>query len=226
MPLSKLKKRMVNCDLCPRLLRYSEHMGNVKTKRFIDDEYWSRPVPSFGDPRAEVLIIGLAPAAHGGNRTGRMFTGDSSGDWLVRALFDSKFANIRTSTHRNDGLVLNNVYITSIVRCAPPNNKPLGSEIDNCSIYLLNELQVLKKVRIVLTLGQIAFHTYCKICHLKSVRFSHGRLYSIDKNKTLVASYHPSRHNTNTKRLTWEMWINVFETIRSLLKPNCNWIHI
>jgi uracil-DNA glycosylase len=153
-------------------------------------------------PRAEVLIIGLAPAAHGGNRTGRMFTGDSSGDWLIKALYESKFANIQTSDHK-DGLVLSNVYITS--------------EIENCSEYLLKELQVLKAVRIVLTLGLVAFHTYRRVCHLEPVTFSHGKTYSIDKNITLVASYHPSKQNTNTGRLAWKMWTGVFRTVRSLL---------
>lgn len=217
--LSDLKKEIIDCTLCPRLLRYSTNIGRIKTKRFANEHYWSRPVPSFGDPRAEVLIIGLAPAAHGGNRTGRMFTGDSSGDWLIKALYESKFANIQTSDHKDDGLVLRKVYITSVVRCAPPNNLPLGSEIENCSEYLLKELQVLKAVRIVLTLGLVAFHTYRKVCHLEPVTFSHGKTYSIDKNITLVASYHPSKQNTNTGRLTWKMWTGVFRTVRSLLVP-------
>ncbi len=218
--LFDLNKRVIACNLCPRLMQYSVYIGRKKTKRFVNEQYWSRPVPSFGDPKAKVLIIGLAPAAHGGNRTGRMFTGDSSGDWLVRALFESKFANMQTSNHRDDGLVLNDIYVTSVIRCAPPKNRPLGSEIESCSRYLLNELEILKSVQIILTLGRTAFHTYCRVCHLKSLTFSHGKSYSIDKNKTLVASYHPSRQNTNTRRLSWKMWIDVFHTLRSLLRSD------
>jgi uracil-DNA glycosylase family 4 len=180
-------------------------------------------VPSFGDPRAEVLIIGLAPAAHGGNRTGRMFTGDSSWDWLINALYESKFANRQTSDHRDDGLVLRNVYITLVIRCAPPDNTPLRSEIENCSEYLLKELRVLKSVRIVITLGLIAFNTYRRVCQLWPAVFRRGKTYSINKNITLVASYHPSRQNTNTGRLTWNMWISIFRTVRMLLMSGSNW---
>ena len=215
--LSALKKQIVDCTLCPRLLSYSTNIGRIKTKRFVSEQYWSRPVPSFGDPRAEVLIIGLAPAAHGGNRTGRKFTGDSSGDWLIKALYGLKFANRQTSDHKDDGLVLSNVYITSVIRCAPPDNTPLRSEIENCSKYLLKELRVLKSVRIVLTLGLIAFNTYHMVCQLEPAVFRHGKTYSINKNNTLVASYHPSRQNTNTGRVTWNMWISIFRTVTMLL---------
>ncbi|HEY7079902.1 MAG TPA: uracil-DNA glycosylase [Nitrososphaeraceae archaeon] len=216
---SDLTREIICCTLCPRLQQYIAKIDKIKIKRFSTDQYWSRPVPSFGDPRAELLIIGLAPAAHGGNRTGRMFTGDSSGSWLIRALYQSKFANIQTSDHRHDGLVLRNAYVTSVVKCAPPNNLPLGLEIEKCSSHLLKEIQILKQVRIILALGQIAFHTYRRFCHLNPVKFRHGKIYPVGNNVTLVASYHPSKQNTNTGRLTWDMWTSVFRTIRTLLRP-------
>jgi uracil-DNA glycosylase family 4 len=220
--LSTLNKQIVDCTLCPRLLGYSTNIRRIKTKRFVSEHYCSRLVPSFEDPRAEVLIIGLAPGAHGGNRTGRMFTGDSSGDWLIKALYESKFANKQTSDHRDDGLVLSNVYITSVIRYAPPDNTPLRSEIENCSEYFLKELRVLKSVRIVLTLGLIAFNTYRRVCRLEPAVFRHGKTYSINKNVTLVGSYHPSRQNTNTGRLTWNMWTCIFRTVRMLLMSGSN----
>ena len=220
--LSTLNKQIVDCTLCPRLLGYSTNIGRIKTKRFVSEHYCSRLVPSFEDPRAEVLIIGLAPGAHGGNRTGRMFTGDSSGDWLIKALYESKFANKQTSDHRDDGLVLSNVYITSVIRYAPPDNTPLRSEIENCSEYFLKELRVLKSVRIVLTLGLIAFNTYRRVCRLEPAVFRHGKTYSINKNVTLVGSFHPSRQNTNTGRLTWNMWTCIFRTVRMLLMSGSN----
>lgn len=220
--LSTLNKQIVDCTLCPRLLGYSTNSRRIKTKRFVSEHYCSRLVPSFEDPRAEVLIIGLAPGAHGGNRTGRMFTGDSAGDWLIKALYESKFANKQTSDHRDDGLVLSNVYITSVIRYAPPDNTPLRSEIENCSEYFLKELRVLKSVRIVLTLGLIAFNTYRRVCRLEPAVFRHGKTYSINKNVTLVGSYHPSRQNTNTERLTWNIWTCIFRTVRMLLMSGSN----
>lgn len=165
------------------------------------------------------MIIGLAPAAHGGNRTGRMFTGDSSGNWLIRALFETGFANQPTSERRDDGLTLKSAYITATVRCAPPRNKPLPSEITNCSGYLQEELRLLRHVRVVLTLGRIAFENYIKLGSVKHrLRFRHGAVYSLGKDRPLlVASYHPSRQNTQTGRLTWPTWIRVFRMIRRLV---------
>jgi uracil-DNA glycosylase family 4 len=194
-------------------------VGQTKVKRFSNEKYWARPLPSWGDPNARLLIIGLAPAAHGGNRTGRMFTGDSSGDWLARAMYETQFANKPTSRSKNDGLILKDAYITAAVRCAPPNNKPLGLELANCSQYLLEELKILENIQIVLTLGKISFDAYCKAIGLKGLTFRHGVHHITDNNKILLASYHPSRQNTNTGRLTWQMWVEIFRRARAIL--NC-----
>jgi uracil-DNA glycosylase family 4 len=204
------------CELCPRLSQYIRRVGCTRAKRFAHEQYWARPLPSFGDPNARFLIVGLAPAAHGGNRTGRMFTGDSSGDWLARAMYETGFANQSTSRSRGDGLVLRGAYITAAVRCAPPGNKPLLSELANCSRYLLAELEILADVRVVLLLGKIAFDAYRKVTGLKGLVFGHGMQYT-DRDKILLASYHPSRRNTNTGKLTWQMWIDIFRTARSIV---------
>ncbi len=216
--LRKMNEHVVRCKLCPRLTRYIKEVGRTKAKTFIDDLYWAKPVPTFGDPRAKLLVIGLAPAAHGGNRTGRIFTGDSSGDWLVRALFETGFASKPTSVSKDDGLILKDVYLTAAVRCAPPLNKPDPLEISNCSQYLITETKTLDKTtKVILTLGKIAFDAYCKVCNIKGLRFGHNKIYPIYDGKTLLASYHPSRRNTNTGTLTWPMWINIFQTARSII---------
>jgi len=162
--LDKVNEQITLCSQCPRLLQYIRKVGDYRPKRYGGYTYWAKPVPSFGDPKARLLIIGLAPAAHGGNRTGRMFTGDSSGDWLMKALHEYNFCNQPFSKDTNDGLVLNNVYITSAVKCAPPKNKPLLVEISNCNEYLTSELKLLSKTtKIFLTLGKLAFDEFCKI---------------------------------------------------------------
>ena len=212
-----LNEKIIECNLCPRLLNYIHQVGEIKVKRFIDEHYWAKPLHGFGDVRAKLLIIGLAPAAHGGNRTGRMFTGDDSGDWLAKAMFETGFANIPTSRSSDDGLILKDAYITAVTRCAPPFNKPSSVEISNCSQYLLTELNILSNTKVVLTLGKIAFDTFCKISNLSGLTFYHGAYYNIANDKTLLVSYHPSRHNTNTGKLTWQMWINIFETARSII---------
>jgi uracil-DNA glycosylase family 4 len=218
--LTKLSKKIVNCKLCPRLTNYIDGTGRQQTKRFMNQVYWARPVPTFGDPKAKLLVIGLAPAAHGGNRTGRIFTGDSSGDWLVRALYETGFANKPTSVSRNDGLILRDAYLTAAVRCAPPENKPNSSEISNCSQYLLAEIKLLEKTtKVIVALGKIAFDAYCRLSNITGFKFGHNKIYSIYYDKTLIASYHPSRRNTNTGTLTWPMWINVFKTAKSIV----NW---
>ena len=214
--LDELNARIIACKKCPRLAKYIREIAKEKVRRYSDWEYWGRPLPGFGDPDAKLLIIGLAPAAHGGNRTGRMFTGDSSGDWLMRALHESGFANQSTSERNDDGLKLNGVYITAIVRCAPPKNKPTRTEIENCSCYLAEELKLLKNVKVVLTLGALAFNTYTSLCNIKGVKFAHGALYDIN-GITLLASYHPSRQNTQTGKLKWNQWINVFTKIRKII---------
>lgn len=183
--------------------------------------YWGRPLPGFGDLEARLFIIGLAPAAHGGNRTGRMFTGDSSGDWLIKALFETGFSNQSKSIGTDDGLKLVSAYFTAVARCAPPYNKPSAAEIRNCSEYLLEELRLLDKIEIILTLGRIAFNTYMKYIHSKDSEpkriFKHGGFYKFKNGPTLVTSYHPSKQNTQTGRLSWEMWISVFKKIERIL---------
>ena len=216
--LNGVNKKVIQCNLCPRLTGYISKVGQIKVKRYITENYWAKPLPSFGDAKAKLLIVGLAPAAHGGNRTGRMFTGDSSGDWIAKAMFETGFTNIPTSQSRIDGLILEGVYITAVVRCAPPSNKPNLLEILNCSQYLLAELKILDKTtKVILTLGKIAFDTFCRISNLKRLVFYHGACYSIASGKTLLVSYHPSRQNTNTGRLTWQMWIDIFKAARSLI---------
>jgi uracil-DNA glycosylase len=214
--LHKLDAQITGCKLCPRLTQYIRQVGLQKVKRFADEKYWAQPLPSWGDPNARLLIVGLAPAAHGGNRTGRMFTGDSSGDWLARAMNKTGFASMPTSVSRDDGLVLNDAYITAAVRCAPPGNKPLPSELLNCSQYLVSELQLLSNVRVVLALGKIAFDAYCKVVGAKGLLFGHGARYQV-YGKTLLASYHPSRQNTNTGKLIWPMWLQIFKIARTII---------
>ena len=215
-----LNRKIIQCNLCPRLSSYINRVGEMKVKRFIDEHYWAKPLQGFGDAEAKLLVIGLAPAAHGGNRTGRMFTGDDSGDWLAKAMFETGFANIPTSKSSDDGLILKDAYITAVIRCAPPFNKPSLVEISNCSQYLSTELDILSSTKVVLTLGKIAFETFCKVSNLDGLTFHHGACYSIASGKTLLVSYHPSRRNTNTGKLTWQMWINIFETARSIITAN------
>jgi uracil-DNA glycosylase family 4 len=215
--LQKLNAQISDCSLCPRLSTYIRKIGEEKVKRFAQEDYWARPLPSWGDPKARLLIVGLAPAAHGGNRTGRMFTGDSSGDWLMRAMHKTGFASMPASVSRNDGLVLKDAYITAALRCAPPGNKPTRTELANCASYLEAELKVLQSVRVVLALGRIAFEAYCRASGFKGV-FGHAKNYSLPEGRTLIASYHPSRQNTNTGKLTWAMWLDVFKMARMKLK--------
>jgi len=214
--LEWLNYKVIGCTRCPRLSQYIRQIGQEKVKRFISEEYWARPLPSWGDPNARLLIVGLAPAAHGGNRTGRMFTGDGSGDWLARAMYESGFANMPTSRSKDDGLVLKDAYITAAIRCAPPDNKPLTIELMNCSQYLVSELKILKDIKVILMLGKVGFDAYCRAAGLRKLRFSHGASYEIN-GKMLLASYHPSRQNTNTGKLTWHMWFDIFKKARSIL---------
>lgn len=219
--IEALGKKIVSCRKCRRLVDYASKVSEEKVRRYRDWDYWGLPLPGFGDPEARLLIIGLAPAAHGGNRTGRMFTGDSSGDWLIRALHDVGLSNQPKSANRDDGLELESVYITAAVRCAPPKNRPLAEEIRNCSEYLKEEVRLIDKVEIVLTLGRIAFDAYMKYIFPKGgdskPRFRHGGFNNLGDMPTLVTSYHPSRQNTQTGRLTWEMWAGVFERIKQML---------
>ena len=214
--VDSINREIINCTLCKRLVTYTRQVGKTKIRRYSDETYWAKPVTGLGDINAELLIIGLAPGAHGANRTGRLFTGDHSGQWLMKALCEIGFSNNPCSISARDGLILKNVFITSCVRCAPPSNKPLNSELVNCSNYLVMEFEILKKVKVVITLGHIAFQTYCKINDLNKLQFYHLAKYRIN-DKHLIVSYHPSRQNTNTYRLTWEMWLDVFKLTKSML---------
>jgi uracil-DNA glycosylase family 4 len=210
--------------LCPRLVAWREDVACKKVKRFSDEEYWGKPVPGFGDPDARLLIVGLAPAAHGANRTGRMFTGDRSGEWLYRALHKAGFANLPVSVSRHDKLRLTDCYITAAVRCAPPDNKPSREEFANCRPYLLEEVSILRNVRVVLGLGRIGFEAAVGalgmvrgINFTRRPRFVHGASYE-NGGVQFVCSYHPSQQNTFTGRLTEKMFDDVFRKVRKLLK--------
>ena len=213
--------KVIECKQCPRLIKYISQIGQTKVKRFIDEDYWAKPLPGYGDSAATLLIIGLAPAAHGGNRTGRIFTGDSSGDWLAKALFETGFANQQTSISKNDGYSLRNAYVTAIVKCAPPKNIPIPTEIMNCSQHLKTEIKLLEDhVKVIITLGKIAFDSYCKISGLKGLTFGHNLVYPLEENKKLISSYHPSKRNTNTGTWTWDMWIEIFRIAQSLVNAS------
>lgn len=220
-----LNQEIAGCTLCPRLVAHRGEMARVKRRAYRDWEYWGKPVPSFGDPRARLLIIGLAPAAHGGNRTGRMFTGDRSGDFLYRALHATGFASQPTSVSRADGLTLRDAYITAAARCAPPDNKPLPEEFARCRPYLEREVDLLKDVRVVVALGKLAFDAYLGILRDRSViasrapyAFGHGAHHQVPGAPDLIASYHPSQQNTSTGRLTAAMLRDVFEQARAILQ--------
>jgi uracil-DNA glycosylase family 4 len=222
--LEALKAKIVNCERCPRLRQYCAAVAERKKRQFLDWEYWGRPLPGFGDPLAKILIVGLAPAAHGGLRTGRMFCGDASGSWLARALYETGFANQPTSTSRDDGLKLEGAYVTAVVRCAPPDNRPLRQEIGSCLPYLCRELELLGEVKVVLVLGRIAFDGYFEALHMMEhpsvpkPRFAHGARQELGGGlPTLLVSYHPSRQNTQTGRLRWDQWLAVFMTARMLV---------
>ncbi len=219
-PLERLAARVVNCRACPRLVAYREEVARKKRAAFKDQEYWGRPVPGFGDPGARLLILGLAPAAHGANRTGRMFTGDGprgAGDFLMAALHRAGLASLPYARARDDGLELFGVYLSAVVRCAPPGNRPTRQEIENCLPFLVEELRILGELKAVLALGRIAFSGYLRALELMGVtlprprpRFSHGAAYELGEGMpVLIASYHPSRQNTQTGRLTQEMFDRV-----------------
>ncbi len=223
--LTVLSEEIVSCRKCARLVRYRERVARIKRRAFREWTYWGRPVPGFGDPRAELLILGLAPAAHGANRTGRVFTGDRSGEFLYRLLHDAGFANQALSIRRDDGLALHNAYVTATVRCAPPGNKPFPAEIRNCLPYLERELELLRP-RAVLALGRIAFESYLKLLLARGeiasrtpYRFSHGASFQLPGDlPRLFASYHPSQQNTQTGRLTPAMFVRVLREIRRFLE--------
>jgi len=223
--IPSLNSTVVSCRQCPRLVKWREDISRKKTRRFADQEYWGKPVPSFGDAAARLMVVGLAPAAHGGNRTGRVFTGDESANWLYRALFKNGFANQPHSTHRGDGLTLDNCYITAVCHCAPPQNKLLLKEIHNCRPFMLLELQLLKHLRVIVGLGKVGFEASFDCLRdlgwtaLKArPKFGHGVSYRINDTVTLIGSYHPSQQNTFTGKLTEKMLNDVFRSARKILK--------
>jgi uracil-DNA glycosylase family 4 len=223
--LEELQLRIVACKRCPRLIAHCREIARVKRRAFADWEYWGKPVPSFGDPAAQVAIIGLAPAAHGANRTGRMFTGDRSGDFLYRALWESGFANQPESRSTDDGLRLTDARVLAAGHCAPPDNKPTPEELRNCRPWLERELELLSRVRVVVVLGRIAFDAYLgvmkaqgKIARRSDFEFGHGRVHELGAGlPILICSYHPSQQNTSTGRLTLGMLTEVFRRARELL---------
>ena len=218
-----LNAQIINCERCPRLRVYCAEIARVKRRAYLDKEYWGRPVPSFGDPMARVWIVGLAPGAHGSNRTGRPFTGDGSGDFLYPVLYDTGFASQPKAISRNDGMKLLSLWISSVVRCAPPGNKPTPGEQRNCAPWLDEEVALLRNLRVVVCLGKIAFDGFLgqqlragNIAGRSKFQFRHGAEYALPGKVTLLASYHPSLQNTNTGKLTRVMFLDIFRRARVL----------
>ncbi len=226
--IEELNHTIISCRKCPRLVKWREKVAKEKVARFKNWDYWGKPLTGFGDKSAQLLIVGLAPAAHGGNRTGRMFTGDRSGDWLYKTLYKFGFSNQPESISKDDGLKLNNCYITAVVRCAPPENKPTPQEIKNCNDYLKSELTFLKNVKVIVTLGQISFATTTKTLIDTGferingdLKFYHGNELTFQRDKkkiTLLCSYHPSQRNTFTGKLTEKMFDEIFIRSKELIK--------
>jgi uracil-DNA glycosylase family 4 len=223
-PLARLEARLTRCRLCPRLVAHREAVARAKVARFRAWDYWGRPVPGFGDPRARLLVVGLAPAAHGGNRTGRIFTGDESGNWLYAALHRAGFANQPTSEHRDDGLRLADAFVCAVARCAPPANRLTPAEIATCRRWLLGELGLLRRVRVVVVLGKVAHDGFLAAERARgraiprpAPRFGHGAEHELTGGLTLLCSYHPSQQNTFTGKLTRPMLDTVFGRARAIL---------
>lgn len=224
MDLPVLQDEVAACRRCPRLVEWRERTGAEKRRSFRDQTYWARPVPGFGDPQARLLVLGLAPAAHGANRTGRMFTGDRSGDFLYAAMHRAGFASQPTSTHRGDGLELHGAWVTSAVKCAPPDNKPLPGERDACAVFIRRELALLPHVRAVLCLGGFAYEAAVRLLRDAGAtlphplpRFGHGVVVPVQGGPALVLSYHPSQQNTFTGRLTPQMMDDVLALVRRVV---------
>ena len=222
--VDELNQRIAGCRKCPRLVRWREACAKKPPRRFIGQDYWAKPLAGFGDANARVLIVGLAPAAHGGNRTGRMFTGDRSGDWLYGALHETGFASQPTSDHRGDGLKLTDCYITAAVRCAPPANKPKRIEFNRCRFYLVEELRLFGNLQVVIVLGKIAFDSFLaafretgKALQKPLPKFGHGAAFQLAGGLRLICSYHPSQQNTFTGKLTRPMFRSVFVAARASL---------
>jgi len=222
--LDKLNKEIIACRKCPRLVEWREEVASIKRKAYKDHQYWGKPVPGFGDPQARVLVVGLAPGAHGSNRTGRQFTGDASGDFLYPALHRAGFANQASTESRSDGLVLRDMYITASGRCAPPDNKPSPGELNNCQPYLEREIQILKP-KVIVCLGRIAFERVLRIYSDRRERnpawkFGHGAAYQLENSTWVLCSYHPSQQNTLTGKLTVKMFDEIWKKAKSILDEN------
>jgi uracil-DNA glycosylase family 4 len=216
--LTLLNREIIACARCPRLVAYREQIAQEKRRAYRDWDYWGKPVPGFGDPKARILVLGLAPGAHGSNRTGRPFTGDASGNFMYPVLYETGFANQPTAIDRNDGLKLCNLFVTAAARCAPPDNKPLPDELANCAPYLDREIEGLKELKVVVALGKIGFDAYLNFLKrrrlLKSrapYAFAHGAKFDLPDGKILLASYHPSNQNTQTGKLTRTMFVQIFK---------------
>lgn len=219
----KLNKTIVKCKKCPRLTNFIKKISIEKRKQNINENYWGKPVSGFGDTNAKLMIIGLAPAAHGGTRTGRAFTGDKSGDFLFKSLYAVKISNQNFSKNINDGLKLRSTYITNFLKCVPPGDKPLNSELIKCSQYFISELDNLKKLQVIVALGKVAFDNCLKIYKKKfkiksKFEFKHGKKYLLPDNKVLIASYHPSPRNVNTKIINPEMINHLFRKAKKIAK--------
>lgn len=216
--LVQLNDEVVSCTRCPRLVEYRQRIALEKRRAYLHCEYWGKPVPGFGDPNARVLVLGLAPGAHGSNRTGRPFTGDASGNFMYPVLYDCGFASRPTATDRNDGLRLTDIYITAAARCAPPDNKPLPQELAHCAPYLERELDGLKKLKVIVALGKIGFDAYLNFLKRRNLIvsratyvFQHGAQYKMPDGRILLGSYHPSNQNTQTGKLTRTMFTAIFK---------------
>lgn len=222
--LAAVQREVIACERCPRLRAHCLAIAAARKREFADQVYWGLPVPSYGDPRARLLVVGLAPAAHGGNRTGRMFTGDSSGNWLYGVLHRFQFSNQPDSSGRGDGLVLTDCYVTASARCAPPQNKPTPTELANCRPFLEREIALLDRVRVVVTLGSIGHETWLRasgwwsrLAPRERPKFGHGIESRLPDGTTVISSFHPSRQNTNTGKLTRPMWDAIFRRARALV---------
>jgi uracil-DNA glycosylase family 4 len=223
--LSALNTEIIACRKCPRLAAWREEVARTKRKAYQDHEYWGKPVPGFGDPQARVLVVGLAPGAHGSNRTGRQFTGDASGGFLYPALYKAGFANQPQSESRSDGLILKDMYITASARCAPPGNKPSPDELNNCQPYLEREIEILKP-KVIVCLGRVAFERILKVFYVRdsSMKFAHGAVYDLPTSSfnlqpsSLLCSYHPSQQNTLTGKLTVKMFDDIWKKAKELIR--------
>jgi len=223
-PLAKLYKELVQCDFCPRIVEFRTKVALEKRKQYQDWTYWGKPIPGFGDVNAGLLILGLAPAAHGGNRTGRVFTGDKSADFLIRCLHKVKITNQSNSDSLTDGLIMNDTFMTPILKCVPPYDKPTAEELRQCSPYFSDEMRILSKIKVVLALGKIGFDGYLRYIKqnfdiiLKDYRFGHDKKYILPNGKILWACYHPSPRNVNTGRLNQNMMIDLLRKVKRSLR--------